>query len=271
MRESFSNNCKEEKQIMKILGITWGKSVLVSFDPFNGVIIEKHAWLNQDESFVGLAYDYNRNLLYTISQVDLNLYSINPITRDVKLIGKMDINGQDVSGLSYDPTKDCLYTLILNTRTGLQTELAKVNTDNANVTVVGKIADGLCNSLCWRECDGKLNSYIVYGSGSWDCPYKASIVTIEPTTGAMTKIFETDHHTIMGLAKKPGQNAYFSWINSTTHFYGEVNLDAINVTEYAISDDVNVISGAMIYRDFYVSPAPNLPPCSFTDENCLGR
>lgn len=259
---------------MKILGITWDKSVLVSFDPYTGQIIETHAWLKQQEKFVGLAYDYNRNVLYAISQVTCNLYSINPITRDVKLIGKLQNNGQDVSGLSYDPVSDAIYTVILHfnaTFTSLKSELAKVNTDNANVTIVGTIADGLCDSLCWRECDGQLNSYIVYGSGSWDSPYKASIVSIEPGTAAMTPIFQTSYHTIMGLAKMPGQDAYFSWINSTTHFYGEVNLKTKNITACAKSDAVGVTSGAMISRDFYVAPAPNLPPCSFTDEDCLGH
>ena len=59
---------------MKILGITWDKSVLVSFDPYTGHIIEKHAWLKQEENYVGLAYDYNRNMLYALSQVSCNLY-----------------------------------------------------------------------------------------------------------------------------------------------------------------------------------------------------
>lgn len=258
---------------MKILGITWNKSVLVSFDPYTGTIIETHAWPKPSENFVGLAYDYNRNKLYALSQASCNLYSVDPITRDVNFIGKLNINGQDVSGLSYDPTNDTLYTMVLyfsSDYKNLRSELAKVNINNANATVVGKIADGLGDSLCWREYDGQLNSYIAYGSGSWDCPYKASIVSIEPTTAAMTTIFETSYHAITGLAKKPGQDAYFSWINWTTHFYGEVNLNTKNITARANSDAVNVISGAMIYRNFYVAPAPNLPPCSFTDEDCLG-
>ena len=256
---------------MKILGITWGKSVLVSFDPYTGTIIEKHAWLKQGENFVGLTYDCNRNMLYALSQVHCNLYSINPLTRDVKLIGKLNTNGQDASGLSYDPTNDTLYTVVLTQNRGLRSDLARVNIENANITMVAKIADGICNSLCWREHDGQLNGYIVYGSGSWDCPYKASIVSIDPVTATMTQIFETSYHAIMGLAKRPGRDAYFSWINSSTHFYGEVDLNTINITTCANSDIVDVISGAMIYRDFYVAPAPNLPPCSFQDEDCLGR
>jgi hypothetical protein len=260
-------------RIMMILGITWNKSVLVSFDPSTGAIVEKHAWLPLTENFVGLAYDYRRNRLYAISQVTCNLYSINPLSRDVTLIGKLNINGQDVSGLTYSPIDETLYTVVLHMNAGstnLRSDLAKVNMNNASVTVVGTIADGLCESLCWRESDGQLNSYIVYGSGPWDSPLKASIVTINPNTGGMTPVFQTAYHTIMGLAKRPGQNAYFSWINWTTHFYGEVNLDTSTITPLASSDAVGVSSGAMMLRSFYVAPAPNLPPCSFTDDDCLG-
>lgn len=255
---------------MKVLGITWDNSVLISFDPYTGTITEKHAWLRRRENFVGLAYDYNRNMLYALSQVTCNLYSINPITRDVKLIGKLNTNGQDVSGLSYDPTQDVLFTVILYSGPAPRSELAKVNIDNANVTLIGKIADGTCNSLCWRAYDGQLTSYIVYGSGNWDCPYKASIVSIEATTAVMTTVFETTYHSIAGLAKQPGQNAYYSWVNWTRHFFAEVNLNTKNITAIADSAAANVTSGAMIYRDFYVAPAPNLPPCSFADEDCLG-
>ena len=256
---------------MRILGITWDKSVLVSFDPVRGVITEKHAWLSPKENFVGLTYDSQRNKLYSLTQVSRNLYSIDPITRDVQLIGALASAAVDVSGLAYNPATDTLYTIILYAGSPLRSDLAKVDINNGQVSVVGKIADGLCNSLCWRESDGQLNTYVVYGVGSWDSPFKASIVTVNPNTGAMTNVFQTAYHTIMGLARKPGQNAYVSWINWTTHFYGEVNLDSKTVTQLANSDVVGVTSGAMIYRNFYVAPAPNLPPCSFTDDDCLGR
>jgi hypothetical protein len=256
---------------MRILGITGSKSVLVTFDPYAGTIIEKHAWLNPNEVFVGLAYDSNRNKLYALTQATHNLYSIDPLTRDVKLIGALNLNpnAMDVSGLTYDPSSDTLYTVIVYAVP--KSELAKVSMADASVNVVGKIADGLCISLCWRECDGHLNSYIVYGAGAWDSPFKASAVSIDPNTAAFTAIFQTTYHTIMGLARKPGQNSYISAVNWTTHFYGEVNLDAGTVTQLANSDPVGVVTGAMIYRNFYVAPAPNLPPCSFTDDDCLGR
>jgi len=244
---------------MKILGITWNKSELVSFDPFAGVITEQHAWLNPNENFVGLTYDSNRNRLYALSQVVQNLYSIDPLTRDVKLIGKLSPTGYDAGGLAYDPTTDTLYTVVLYPTP--RSDLARVNIDDASVSVVGKVADGLCVSLAWRECDGNLNGYLIQGSGSWDSPDKAKIVTIDPRTAVMTTVFQTTYHTILGLARKPGQNSYFSWINWTTHFYGDVNLDAQTVTPLASSDAVGVVSGAMIYRNFYVAPAPNMPPC----------
>jgi hypothetical protein len=142
--------------------------------------------------------------------------------------------------------------------------LAKVDTVNGNVTVIGTIGNGICNSLCWRDSDGKLNSYIVYGSGPDNSPYKASLVTIDPNTAAMTTLFETPYHTIAGLAQRPGRNAYVSWINADTAFYGEVNLDTKSITQLA-PHDAGVCSAAMIYRGFYV--APDLQP----PRNLTGR
>ena len=256
---------------MSIIGITSNKSVLVSFDPARGIITAKHAWLDPTQIFVGLTYDYGRNMLYAVSQApSLNLYSVNPLTRDVTLIGQLTINGDDVSGLAYDPLSGTLYTLILHLGTPLRTDLARVNPDNLQITVVGTMANVLGESLCWRDIDGQLNAYTVQCGGSWDSPYKASMVTIDPTTAAMTVVFETPYHTIMGLAKKPGQDAYFSWVNWTSHFYADVNLSSKQVLTMGNSDPVGVVSGAMISKTFYVAPAPNLPPCSFTDNDCLG-
>ena len=123
---------------MSIIGITSNKSVLVSFDPAMGIITAKHAWLDPTQTFVGLTYDYGRNMFYAVSQApSLNLYSVNPLTRDVTLIGQLTINGDDVSGLAYDPLSGTLYTLILHLGTPLRTDLARVNPDNLQITVVG--------------------------------------------------------------------------------------------------------------------------------------
>lgn len=258
---------------MKLLGVTWSNSVLITFDPYTGAITEKHAWLNPNESFRGLAYNSNKNILFALSQVNCNLYSIDPITRNVVLIGKLNISGNDVGGLTYDPANDILYTVVNHFNadyTKIFSDLVKVDMETADVTVIGKIADGFCGSLSWRDYDGKINALVTYGSGSWDSDHKANLVSISPDTAAMTTIFETPYHTIMGLAKKPGENAYFSWINWTSHFYGEVNLNTKNIISLACSDTVGVSSDAMIIRSFYIAPAPNLPPCSFSDLDCMG-
>ena len=258
---------------MKLLGVTWDKSVLVSFDPYTGAIVEKHAWLNPNESFRGLAYNSKKNVLFALSQIDCNLYSIDPLTRNVALIGRLNINGNDIGGLTYDPANDILYTAVNHfdaDYTNISSDLVKVDMDTAVVTVIGKIADGLCGSLSWRDYDGKINAFVKYGSGSSDSSHKANVVSISPNTAAMTTVFETPYHTIMGLAKKPGENSYFSWVNWTSHFYGEVNLDTKNIATLASSDGVGVSSDAMIIRSFYIAPAPNLPPCSFSNVDCMG-
>jgi hypothetical protein len=256
---------------MRLLGITWSKSVLVSFDPTAGAILEIHAWLKPTENFVGLTYDANRNLLYALSQINCHLYSIDPLTRHVRLIGPLNTGGRDVSGLAYDPVTDTLYTVVLTPGTTFRSDLAIVNVTNATITIVGKIADGLSLSLCWRESDGLLNSYLITAVGAWDSPFKASVITIDPASAAMSTVFQTAYHTILGLARIPGQNAYVSWVNWTSHFYGRVNLNTQTITQLGNSDLVGVSSAAMMCRSFYVAPAPNLPPCSFEDDDCLGN
>jgi hypothetical protein len=209
-------------------------------------------------------------MLYALAQVTCNLYSIHPLTRDVKLVGTLTTGGNDVGGLTYDPVRDVLYTAILHQGATPWSELATVNRDTAVTASVGKISDGLCVSLCWRDADGKVNGYVVPNSGPWDSPLKASCVTINPSTGAATPIFTTAYHTILGLAQVLGKNACMSWVNWTTHFFAEVDLNTHTVTHLAPSDNVGVSSGAMLLRTFYVAPAPNFPPCSFSQEDCLG-
>ena len=96
-----------------VLGVTWGGSSLVSFDPTAGTVTGTHAQLPSSEDFVGLAYDSSHKLLYAVSQVALNLYSIDPATGKVTLIGKLDTNASDVAGLAYDPIRDTLFTMAL--------------------------------------------------------------------------------------------------------------------------------------------------------------
>lgn len=246
---------------MSILGITWDKSILVSFDPLIGAITETHAWLDPDQNFVGLTYDYDRNVLYALSQVTRRLYSIDPLTRDVTLLAQLNLSGNDVTGLTYDPTSRSLYTLAVYLGSPSRTDLVRISPDTLQTSVVGTMAGVLANSLCWRDIDGQFNAYTTKTGGAWDSPDKSILVTIDPGTAAVTPVFQTSYHAILGLAKKPGENAYFSWVNWTSHFYADVNLGTQQVSQLANSDPVGVSSGAMMYRTFYVAPAPNLPPC----------
>jgi hypothetical protein len=125
--------------------------------------------------------------------------------------------------------------------------LVRVDRDDASTTVVGGAIAGLAISLGWNDTDGTLDGLVVYDSGSWDSPAKASVISINPDTAAVTTLFETPYHTIMGLAKEPGKNAFFTWVNSTSHNYGEIDLAARAVNLLALSDVVGVTSGAMTY------------------------
>ncbi|MCI0659090.1 MAG: hypothetical protein L0170_18710 [Acidobacteria bacterium] len=61
-----------------LVGITWPDSLLVSFDPIQGVIVDTHLQLNPHERFRGLAYDRLHHRLYALARVSNNLYLIDP-------------------------------------------------------------------------------------------------------------------------------------------------------------------------------------------------
>jgi len=248
----------------QILRITWGRSKLVTFDPYSGSITQFHVQLNPDESFRGLTYDSTNDILYALSQVDHNLYSIDPHTLNIQFIGRLSYYGSnswegDSAALAYDPNTDTLYTSISHNhwppgRDDLWSELVIINRETAELTSVGHITNGYVNSTTYNRDDGFIYAYAVYGSGSWDSPYKSSLVKINPNDASMNTLFETPYHATLGLAKIPNQNVFISWVNWTSHFYGEVNLDSQIITPLGNSDSVGVSSDAMLYKSFYVSP-----------------
>ncbi|MFX0203915.1 MAG: CFI-box-CTERM domain-containing protein [Candidatus Hodarchaeota archaeon] len=258
-----------------LLGITWDDSLLVSFDPNTETITQVHGQLNPHEAFRGLTYDPNHNKLYALSQLGNNLYSIDPVTLDIVHIGNLHIDKRasyaDAGALAYDPVTDTLYTAIEHWESGytnLWSELCKVGIDNAEITRIGRIAGLFVTSFSYNGVDGQIYGLAVSGAGSWDSPYKSQVVRIDPGNAATEILFETPYHTMMGFAKKPGENTniYYSWINWTSHFYGEINIDTEAINSLGNSDPVGVIS-AVVYRDFDVESMP-LPleeiPISFT-------
>ena len=60
------------------------------------------------------------------------------------------------------------------------------------------------------------------------------------------------YHTILGIAKISDQNVFITWINWTSHFYGEVNLYTQKIIPLGNNDPVGINSDAMIYKNFYV-------------------
>jgi hypothetical protein len=79
------------------------------------------------------------------------------------------------------------------------------------------------------------------------------VVRIDPADGSMTTLFETPYHTIMGLAGASGEDTYYTWINSTEHWYGLVDVNDASVTLLANSAAVGVTSDAMICRNFFIA------------------
>ena len=172
----------------------------------------------------------------------------------------------DIGGITYDPSKDILYVTLIRVDNG-SSDLLTVNVANASVSKVGTITNGYCFSPSFNKNDGRIYGLVLYGSGSWDSPYKSSVVSINPNDMSVITLFETPYHTILGLVKKPDENIFYSWVNWTSHFYGKINLDTENILPLGNSDSVGVASDAFVFRDFYVRSGSILPreekPVSF--------
>jgi hypothetical protein len=241
-----------------VLGITWSDSWLVSFDPRAGVISQWHTQLDPNEDFRGLAYDSRRRVLYACAQVSKNLYAINPRSLHVRKIGTLPVPG-DVSSLAYDPISRTLYAAAVNVEES-RSQLYAINPSRLGATLIGDLPPRYVNSISYNAHDGCLYAYAVDGGESADSESHASVVRIDPTDGSLTTLFETPYHTILGLARIPGADTCYAWINSAGHWYGLVNTDDSSITLLADSDAVGVTSDAMIYRDFFVAAAPPVIP-----------
>ena len=162
-----------------LLGITGRDSLLISFDPYTGTITEVHAQLNPNELYRGLAYDSNHNVLYALSQVDLNLYSIDPFTLEVQHIGNLHTScgALDIGGLTYNPSNDGFYATLQDVN-GDSSELLMVNVDNAEVTGLGIVTDSYCFSPSYSEDDGNIYAFSLYAGED-----KTSVVSINPDDG----------------------------------------------------------------------------------------
>ena len=233
----------------ELIGITWNGGNLIAFDPCSGEITQNYTQV-AGGSFRGLTYDPTNDVLYASTQGAKNLYSIDPDNLQVALIGSMDTPG-DISSITYDSDTNTLYAAAVGIEE--ESQLFTVNPADASVALVGTLPAMFIDSISYSDQDQQIYAYATYGSGSWDSPFKSSLVSIDPSTAAMTLLFETPYHTTMGLAKKPGESVFFTWVNWTAHSYARIDVAAEIVSLVSNSDTVKVSSDAMIYKSFSVN------------------
>jgi hypothetical protein len=254
-----------------LVGVTWDSSELISFDPYGGSLLEKHLQLNSGEAFRGLAFDEARRRLYALSQGTNNLYYVDVDTMEITHVGNLRIDTRgsagyfDVGPLAYDPFTDTLYATIEYWNLGYSrtwSELCQVNPQDATLRIIGRVDGPFIDSLGFNKADRQLYGLAIYGSGSWDSPFAADFVRIDTATAQLQTLFHTPYHTMMGLAVYE-PFTFFSWINWTSHVYGETDLRSGVVRLLGNSDSTNAIS-AMVYRDFTLGTRPSVvAPASF--------
>jgi hypothetical protein len=127
-----------------LYSVDWGR--LISIDPATGV---PETIGHVCEDIVGLAYDPVRDLLFGSTDFS-DLYSLDPATADLTWIGTLSPSG--IGGLAFDPVIDRLY----GTTTGTD-ELLRINPNNGNATVIGKIGtQERVRGLSFNVVTGKL-------------------------------------------------------------------------------------------------------------------
>ena len=246
-----------------LVGVTWSDGTLVSFDPSTGEILQRHVQLDANRSFTGLAYDRNHRKLYALSQGDHALFTLNADTLQLANVVSLRTDPSDpgvteVTSLAYDPFTDTLYTAIghwTDYPAGpIWDELAKADPWTGELTILGRIDGPWVAGLAFSETERVLYALGVYGAGSWDSPDTTHVLRIDPSTAAADTVYVTPFHAMLGIAlKDPG--VFFSWINGTSHFFGQTDFPALSLTTLGSAEASGAI-GAMVVRTFDLPPEP---------------
>jgi len=253
-----------------LLGITWPDSLLVTFDPAQGEIVETHLQLNPRERFRGLAYDRLHHRLYALAQVSNNLYLIDPSRPGVQHLGNLRLDrvpgeNLDAGGLTYDAVSDRLLVTLEHWAgeggTGAWSELAEVDVSSSSVHRIGVVDGTFLTSVAFDEGSGQLIGLALDGVGTWDDPQLTRVVQIDPETAETVSLLETPFHTVMGVALAGGSR-FHSWVNGPEHFFALIDLGAGTFSTQGSSDRASVFS-AMVTRDFpirsQILPLPPVP------------
>jgi hypothetical protein len=250
-----------------LFGVTWSGSVLLSFDPNAGTVLQRHLQLNPREAFTALAYDSIRRRLFALPQDTKNLYIIDTDSLTMTHVGSLQVDPYpneltDTVSLAYNPVTNTLYTVVGRWRSypdgPVSGDLATVNQSTGELSILGTIGEGWVVSLAFMPTDGHLYGLVVDGAGSWDSPYPTRVVRIDPQTATSETLFATPYHTMMGMAFQD-PSTFFSWINWTSHFYGLTEMTAHAISQLGDADPVGVIS-AMTWGELRLGTSPILVP-----------
>ena len=246
-----------------LVGVTWSDGTLVTFDPSSGGILQRHLQLDPTRTFVGLAYDRNHRKLYALSQGDRTLFTLNTDTLQVANIVPLRIETAgpgltEATSLAYDPFTDTLYTTIGHWEDypagPIGNDLARVDPWTGTVTVLGRVDGPWLAGLAFGETERVLYALAVDGAGAWDSQDATRLIRIDPSTAAADTVYVTPYHAMLGIAlKEPG--VFYSWINWTSHFFGQTDVPALSLTPLGSDEDSGAI-GAMVVKTFDLPPEP---------------
>jgi hypothetical protein len=252
-----------------LVGINWPESLLVSFDPVQGEVVDTHLQLNPHERFRALAYDRPHHRLYALAQSSNNLYVIDPSGPGVQNLGNLHLDrvpgeNLDAGGLTYDPGSDRLLVTVEHWAggdgAGAWSELLEVDVSDLSVRRIGVVDGIFLTSVAFDEESALLIGLAVDGIGAWDDPRRSRVVQINPETAETMTLMETSYHTMMGVALAGSPRRFHSWVNGPEHFFSLTDLVSETFSLQGPSLRAPVFS-AMVIKDFPIrSQILPLPP-----------
>jgi hypothetical protein len=254
-----------------MLGMTWGESQFVSFDPYTGNVLGYHGGLDPNEGFVGLTRDPSQNTLFAAAQVSNSLYKVNSNTGDFSYLGSIgDSQGSEVvTSIAFDQSADTLYaTLVSNNNFGgasvWNSKLVAVSTSDASVESEIDLGNIFAGSLLFNPFDGLLYALTADSSDKDGSTANEQLSSVDPITGIVKNLFPSQEEILIGLGVIPDGDKLIGWANrSDGHFFTEIDISTGTFTQLASADPSDACCSGFLYEDFtladvnFDSPPPS--------------
>ena len=276
---SLTAEAKAGDQLLGIIYTGTHHSRLVSVDLETAAVVRTYLQLDTHEAFVAMTYDRNHHRIYALTDWRNNLYAIDARTLKIKHLGNLRISAEvgarfNAQSLTYDPGTNRLYTAVQHgfypDPGPMWTDLAVIDPDTAEISVLGGTDNALIKNLSFNESDRFL-----YGLAKFsELPDENySIVRVDPQTGFATLVFTTPYSVLYGFAIK-APASFVTWVNAAGegHHSAEWNLDGSGYSPRGSTDPGNDYVFATLHQGVAIRKKaypPKPVPVAFSFEGVV--